>query len=108
VAFGGPSSLAVEGITNGNYGSKSCTHTDNQLNAWWAVDLQATYVIDKVCALSSEQLPALGRVNGTSWQVVVYNRVDCCAERLNNSVRRLCCRRSCAPKHAHLRLLCRL
>jgi len=58
------SERAVDGNTNGNYGAGSCTHTENQANAWWTVDLQATYTVDKV---------------------VVYNRVDCCSDRLRNT-----------------------
>jgi hypothetical protein len=44
----GLSNRAVDGDTNGNYGAGSCTHTQKQANAWWAVDLQATYAVDKV------------------------------------------------------------
>ena len=46
--IGAGSNRAVDGITDGNYGAGSCTHTDFQANAWWTVDLQATYAVDKV------------------------------------------------------------
>jgi len=49
----GVSERAVDGNTNGNYGAGSCTHTENQANAWWTVDLQATYAVDKVHAVAS-------------------------------------------------------
>ena len=45
---GGVPNRAVDGNTDGNYGAGSCTHTDFQANAWWTVDLQATYAVDKV------------------------------------------------------------
>ena len=61
--WSGRPSRAVDGNSNGSYGSGSCTHTGVATRAWWKVDLRATYAVDKV---------------------VVWNRVDCCASRLNN------------------------
>ncbi len=52
-SHGGVSSRAVDGNTNGNYGAGSCTHTESQGNAWWTVDLQATYAVDKVTRFCS-------------------------------------------------------
>ena len=49
---GGVSNRAVDGSTNGNFGAGSCTCTESQANAWWTVDLQATYAVDKVHAAS--------------------------------------------------------
>jgi len=63
-AEGGVPNRAVDRNTDGTYAAGSCTHTENQVNAWWTVDLQATYTVDKV---------------------VVYNRVDCCSDRLRNT-----------------------
>ena len=60
---GGPSARAVDGNTNGKYGSNSCTHTHNQHGAWWKVSLGNKYAIDRV---------------------VVWNRADCCQGRLNH------------------------
>ncbi|KAI8494110.1 hypothetical protein Bbelb_284570, partial [Branchiostoma belcheri] len=62
----GPASRAVDGITDGDYQSASCTHT--MLNtgeaypSWW-VDL--------------EQPMQIGRV-------VIWNRMDCCSDRIND------------------------
>ena len=55
-----PASLAVDGNTsgNGNY-----THTTLQNQAWWQVDLGASYSLE---------------------QVNLFNRTDCCPERLSN------------------------
>jgi hypothetical protein len=61
--FGGVASRAVDDNTNGNWGGNSVTHTALQAQPWWQVDLGAAY--------------ALG-------QVVLYNRTDCCGERLAN------------------------
>merc|ERR1719453_2113876 len=61
--WGGRSSRAVDGNTDGRYGRRSCTHTHRRRHAWWRVDLRHTYAIQRV---------------------VVYNRRDCCASRLNN------------------------
>ena len=61
--YGGSSSRAVDGNTNGKYFSKSTTHTSNQITPFWEVDLD-----------SSKQV-------GT---VKVFNRTDCCTDRLNN------------------------
>jgi len=61
--WGGSSSRAVDGKTDGRYGHKSCTHTHNQHRAWWKVNLRGNYHINRV---------------------IVWNRVDCCRGRLNN------------------------
>ncbi|XP_072048480.1 fucolectin-like [Amphiura filiformis] len=61
---------AVDGITNGYYFSDSCTHTafNNVGNPWWAVDIQQDECVDKV---------------------VLYNRADCCEERLEGAIVRV-------------------
>ena len=63
--FGGVPSLAVDGNTDGNYLDNSVTSTGQTPVAqeWWQVDL--------------------GRVS-TINQVVLWNRTDCCASRLQN------------------------
>jgi len=64
--WSGSSSRAVDGNTNSNYGSNSCTHTQANNNEWWRVDLQKMYMVKKV---------------------KVYNRSDCCSGRLRFFVR---------------------
>jgi len=59
----GLSENAVDGNTDGNYKADSVTHTKKQNKAWWEVDLE-----DNI---------AIGVVK-------VYNRDDCCSERLDN------------------------
>ncbi|XP_078700891.1 uncharacterized protein LOC144927377 [Branchiostoma floridae x Branchiostoma belcheri] len=60
----GDASLAVDGITNTymNYGTATCTHTQEETGPSWWVDLGRSYVIDRV---------------------VIFNRLGCCSERLN-------------------------
>ncbi|GMH42282.1 hypothetical protein BSKO_10201 [Bryopsis sp. KO-2023] len=70
-AWGGPSSRAVDGNLDTNYGGGSCTHTglgsnrrqERTDNPWWTVDLGGKRQITKV---------------------LVTNRKDCCSERLRN------------------------
>ena len=56
-------SRAVDGNTNGLWASNSVTHTEQSANAWWQVDL--------------------GEVSDIA-QIKVWNRTDCCGERLSN------------------------
>jgi RHS repeat-associated protein len=62
-SFGGNSSRGVDGNTNGNWGDNSVTHTNNEHQPWWQVDLGSVQQI------------------GT---VKLWNRTDCCGERLSN------------------------
>lgn len=62
--WGGYSSYAVNGITDGNFNKNKTTHTNNAPPTFWEVDLGAEYKIHKL---------------------VIYNRTDCCGGRLMNS-----------------------
>ncbi len=57
----GPAWLAVDGNKEDDYNAspRSCSQTDAQLNANWAVDLEQNYVIE---------------------YVVITNRGDCCGK----------------------------
>jgi len=59
----GTANLAVDGNTNGNYYEGSVQHTAYQPYAWWEVDLGGVQAIDAV---------------------QLWNRTDCCAERVTN------------------------
>jgi hypothetical protein len=59
--LGADASRAIDRNVDGNWGGNSVTHTDYQYRAWWQVDLGVRSAI------------------GT---VVIYNRTDCCGERL--------------------------
>jgi large repetitive protein len=56
---------AVDGNTNGTFNSGSVTHTNSQGQPWWQVDLGASKRVDLV---------------------QLWNRSDCCADRLQNFV----------------------
>ena len=53
---------AVDGNTEGNWGYRSVTHSATEPNPWWEVDLGRSVAVDRV---------------------KVYNRTDCCEERLD-------------------------
>jgi hypothetical protein len=58
---GNTAGRAADGNTHGNLWAGSVSHTDNDFEAWWQVDLGAVF--------------SLATVN-------VWNRTDCCSERL--------------------------
>uniref|UniRef100_A0A673CUN9 F5/8 type C domain-containing protein n=1 Tax=Sphaeramia orbicularis TaxID=375764 RepID=A0A673CUN9_9TELE len=55
---------AIDGNTASNWAQGSCTHTQNDHQPWWRLDLQNTYQINSV---------------------VITNRRDCCSQRLNGA-----------------------
>jgi len=59
----GAAGRAVDGNTNGAYSANSVSHTASNANAWWQVDLGGNYAINSI---------------------VLWNRTDCCANRLSN------------------------
>ncbi|CAH1267833.1 CPAMD8 [Branchiostoma lanceolatum] len=62
VGYDGVPERAVDGVENGVYSADSCTHTQLTHNPWWRVDLGSSRSIG---------------------DVVVFNRQDCCSERLS-------------------------
>lgn len=60
--FGGDAKRAVDGNADGVYNAGSVTHTQNGPGEWLEIDLGDTFSINRV---------------------VVFNRTDCCSERLN-------------------------
>ena len=65
IGWGGEADRATDNRVNGRWGEGTCTHTlnTNPLE-WWASDLRREHFVDRV---------------------VVYNRLDCCSERLNGA-----------------------
>lgn len=62
--YGGDAARAIDGNSNGTYRHGSVTHTNNESNAWWQVELENNSQID---------------------QIVIYNRTDrCCTGRLTD------------------------
>lgn len=63
---GGNAGRAIDGNTNGNWYSNSVQHTCLEANPWWTVDLGQEY-------------------DYTISRVLIYNRNDCCMDRLGSS-----------------------
>lgn len=63
ISFGGDAQRAIDGNTDGNYFNNSVSNTNTQPQAWWQVDLGT-----------------VGRIKN----IRIWNRTDCCAERLSN------------------------
>eukprot|EP00956_Cyclotella_meneghiniana_P003684 scaffold4474_cov66-Cyclotella_meneghiniana.AAC.4 len=59
-----PASIAVDGITDGGGVCEGLAHSKTENDPWWMVDLGVSIEIDRV---------------------VIWNRVNCCAERLSNA-----------------------
>ncbi|XP_072033286.1 uncharacterized protein [Amphiura filiformis] len=59
---------ATDGDKRTFYGSYTCTHTENYNGQWWMIDMQKTKCIRKV---------------------IIYNRSDCCRNRLYGAVIRV-------------------
>ncbi|RVU83719.1 hypothetical protein EOL70_15450 [Leucothrix sargassi] len=62
-SHGGSASRAIDGDTSGAWKNGSVTHTANSSNSWWEVELAQNSNID---------------------QIVIYNRTDCCTDRLED------------------------
>ncbi|MCH2586226.1 MAG: lamin tail domain-containing protein, partial [Planctomycetes bacterium] len=60
--WGGSPGRAIDGNTSGQWGDASITHT-NASPSWWEVYLRETFTIE---------------------EIVLWNRLDCCSERLTN------------------------
>ena len=54
---------AVDGVVDGQFNVRSTTHTNGQVKPWWEVNLGAEEII---------------------YGVTLYNRLDCCGNRLQN------------------------
>lgn len=63
VDYGGEASRAVDGNTSGLWGDNSTTHTTFENQPWWQVDLGQSSPLSRV---------------------IVWNRKDCCSDRLQN------------------------
>lgn len=47
-SYDGACGRALDGNSDGEYFSNSCTHTNNENQAWWAVDLGKSYAISHI------------------------------------------------------------
>jgi len=64
-AYGGSPSRAVDGNTSGTWSASSVTHTNQETNPWWKVELSGSRPVSSV---------------------TVTNRSDCCTERLAGAI----------------------
>jgi len=64
VGWGGVPERAIDGDVNGNYHAGSCSCSSHAANNWWRAQLNQISEIQKV---------------------VIWNRMDCCQERLNDA-----------------------
>ncbi|XP_028281532.1 fucolectin-like [Parambassis ranga] len=64
VGWNGLPERAIDGNRASNWPQESCTHTNDDQNPWWRLDLLQTYKINTV---------------------TITNRQDCCPERLNGA-----------------------
>jgi len=62
--WGGVASRAIDGNTSGKYTDNSCSHSGGNKNNWWKADFHKPYVIASV---------------------KIFNRNDCCQERINGA-----------------------
>ena len=46
--MGGVSSRAVDGNTDNEFSHGGCMMTNNEVNAWWRVDLETSHVVQTV------------------------------------------------------------
>ena len=69
------SSLAVDGNTNPNWYSGSCSRTSIQFNPWWMVDLGREYPIDRVLVTSRGDCEfCVDRIQG--FEILIGNEGD--------------------------------
>ncbi|KAI8506659.1 hypothetical protein Bbelb_160860 [Branchiostoma belcheri] len=82
---------AVDGNTDADFDSRSCTHTmkEGEANSSWWVDLGVSFHIktshDQACHIGDPR-PIRALIKPyvfNIYRVVIFNRQDCCKERLN-------------------------
>ena len=59
----GSANRAIDNNTNGNWGSKSVTHTQDNTNSWWELSLAGESDLNRI---------------------TLHNRTDCCTDRLSD------------------------
>lgn len=74
--YDAPAALAVDGKTDGHFfDAKSTTHTNQELNPWWEVDLGQQVKIDKIHVWNRNDSPGVGnRLNGFRLALLDGNR----------------------------------
>lgn len=85
VDYDGPAAKAIDGNTNGDFfGGMSTTHTKQEKNPWWEVDLGATMTIDKVVIWNRTDGDLFNRMKSCRVVILDENRQPVWAGRLNS------------------------
>ncbi|PQO27049.1 DUF1553 domain-containing protein [Blastopirellula marina] len=85
VDYDGPATKAIDGNTNGDFfGGMSTTHTKQEKNPWWEVDLGATMTIDKVVVWNRTDGDLFSRMKSCRVVILDENRQPVWAGRLNS------------------------
>ncbi|MHC2068636.1 DUF1553 domain-containing protein [Bremerella sp. T1] len=85
VDYNGPPNLAIDGNTNGDYsGAMSTTHTKEEKNPWWEVDLGANTTIDKVVIWNRTDNNLFNRMKSCRVILLDENRQPVWAGRVNS------------------------
>ncbi|MBC8351071.1 MAG: DUF1553 domain-containing protein [Planctomycetes bacterium] len=64
VDYDSPAKLAIDGNTNGDHSKGSVTHTKNDKNAWWLVELPEQVGIDRIVVWNRTDNKVGSRLNG--------------------------------------------
>ncbi|XP_013408761.1 fucolectin-6-like [Lingula anatina] len=75
---------AIDGNTNANFGARGCSHTQNENNPWWKVDLNATYSIYSVTLVNRDGINGRHLKNIEINAVLPNNTFNHCASRVEH------------------------
>lgn len=85
VDYNGPANLAIDGNTNGDFtGAMSTTHTKQEKNPWWEVDLGANTTIDKVVIWNRTDGDLFNRMKSCRVVILDENRQPVWAGRVDS------------------------
>ena len=71
VGFGGPPQFAIDGNTNGVFEVKSTTHTQEESNPWWEVDLGTEQPVDSIAVWNRTDGEVGSRL--ANFRIVAFN-----------------------------------
>ncbi|MDA1137477.1 MAG: GDSL-type esterase/lipase family protein [Planctomycetota bacterium] len=74
IAHNGSAHRAIDGNTDGIYGRGTSTHTDDEDNPWWEVDLGGVYPIDSITIWNRTEENLGDRLNNFKLTVLDRNR----------------------------------
>ena len=74
IDYNGPAHRAIDGKTDGIYNNRTSTHTNEEDNPWWEVDLGITHPIDTITIWNRTEGNHGGRLNNFKLTVLDQNR----------------------------------